>query len=168
MRHGFFEDDPHWSLDQSTDDIGEVTERPMVECPQCSAIYRGGKCMSCGYEPDKKELKAQGLIFDGKEMREIKNLKKERKVTSADDLMVSSMYIAGKRGLIWRQAVGLFKGLNKKQGTNYRVPKTVTVYGHRYRTLRYQELGGEQRVKDLFPFTNDRGNHGGKYHLGKD
>ena len=169
MRHGLFSDDPHWSLDQSTNNIGEVVERPMVECPECSAIYRGGKCSSCGYEPTKKELKAQGLVFDGEEMREItKNPKKERKVTSADDLMVSSMYIAGKRGLIWRQAVGLFKGLNKKQGTNYRVPKTVTVYGHRYRTLRYQELGGEQRVADLFPFTNDRGNHGGKYHLGKD
>ncbi len=51
LRHGFFEDDPQWSLDITTKEAGEQGTRPTIACPRCSSIYRGGKCRNCGYEP---------------------------------------------------------------------------------------------------------------------
>ena len=58
------EDDPEWSLDRSVTDGAGVSDRPTIECPKCQAIYRGGKCRNCGYEPSKKERKGQGLDFN--------------------------------------------------------------------------------------------------------
>ena len=126
-RHGFFEDDPAWSLDVTEKELGEQGERPTIECPECSAIYRGGKCNSCGYEPTPKERRGQGLEFDGTELREITKRDEKPKTIPPQDLMIKALYQAGWSGRTWRQCVGIYKRLNEKQGTNHRVPSTVTV-----------------------------------------
>lgn len=163
QRLGFFEDDPLWSLDITTKETGEVGARPTIECPKCSAIYRGGKCRSCGYEPTPRERKGQGLEFDGRELKEVTRKEKaEPKARTAEELMISALYIAGKSGRTWRQAAGIFKGLCRKQGSDYRVPKTVTVAGHRYRMVPYGSRDSSRRVAQLYPFTTG-GRHGGDY-----
>jgi DNA repair protein RadD len=168
-RHGLFTDDPLWSLDRSRRDVGEVGARPTIECPQCQAIYRGGKCRNCGYEPTKKERKAQGLEFDGSELQEVKQSEKQRKVKAPEDLMIVSLYSAGRSGRTWKQAVGMFFGMARAQGTpTYKIPRWVVVGGHKYRMLPYRSPDSGRRVEDLFPFTVDRGNHGGNYHLGEE
>lgn len=154
QRHGFFEDEQQWTLDVSTKDPGEQGTRPTIECPNCSAIYRGGECKQCGYVPTPKERKSQGLEFDGSELKEVKPGEKKTAVKSAHDLMVSCLYRAGRSGRTWKQAVGMFYGESKKQGTNYRVPRTVTVAGQDYEMLRYGSLDCGRRVSDLYPFIN--------------
>ncbi len=164
-RHGFFEDDPLWSLDRSKGSGGEVATRPTIECPHCQAIYRGGKCRQCGYEPTKKERKGQGLEFDGTELIEVKERRKgSRTAKSAEDLMLSALYSAGRSGRTWKQAVGMFFGLAKKQGSpEYRIPARVTVGGHTYRMLPFGHNMSGRRVDMLFPFTVERGAHGGDF-----
>lgn len=162
-RLGFFEDDPPWSLDITTKDPGEAGTRPTIECPNCSAIYRGGRCSNCGYEPTHRERRAQGLDFDGRELKEITREEKKPTVKTPEDLMTIALYKAGRSGRTWKQAVGMFFGMNKSQGTNHRVPKYITVSGHRYQMIGYGSPAGGRRVSSLYPFTVERGNHGGKY-----
>jgi len=163
IRHGFFEDDPRWSLDITTKEPGEQGTRPTIECPKCQAIYRGGKCRNCGYEPSHKERRGQGLEFDGTELKEVKREEKVIKVRTAEQVMVSALYMSGKAGRTWRQACGIFRGLCEKQGTPaYRVPASVNVGGHRYNCPRYGSDDNNRRVSQLFPFTVERG-HGGEY-----
>ena len=165
-RHGFFEDDPLWSLDISHNAAGEVGTSPTIECPECQAIYRGGICRNCGYEPSKNERKAIGLEFDGSELREIKKRdKKPRSPQSAESLMIKALYTSSKRNFTWRQAAGLFLAMSGQQGTRYRVPKPVTVRGHIYRMLPYKSLDSGRQVSELFPFTETKGRHGGDYIL---
>jgi DNA repair protein RadD len=159
-RHGFFEDDPAWTLDITTKEPGEQGARPTIECPRCSCIYRGGKCRNCGYEPTPKERRAQGLQFDGRELKEVSREEETKpKEKTAEELMVSALYRAGRSNRTWRQCVGIFKGMNEKQGTNHRVPSTVLVGGFRYRMLRYGSDDSHRRVSALYPFTV--GQHGG-------
>ena len=160
---GFFEDDPEWSLDITTKDSGEAGARPTIECPACSAIYRGGLCRACGYEPTPRERRAAGLEFDGRELKEVRRPEKPKAVRSAEDLMISALYSAGRSGRTWRQACGMFKGMAQKQGSNYRVPSTVSVGGHSYRMIRYGSPDSARRVSALYPFTTGRGNHCGEY-----
>lgn len=163
-RHGFFEDDPDWSLDITEKPPGEVGVRPTIECPNCQAIYRGGKCRSCGYEPTQSERKGQGLLFDGSELKEIKRVKDEEKTRckTPQQLMVSALYKAGRSGRTWRQCCGIYRSLNEKQGTAHRVPKAVEVAGRRYRMVPYNNDDGYRRVSMLYPFTVG-GRHGGAY-----
>jgi hypothetical protein len=159
---GFFEDDPPWTLDITTKEPGDVLARPTIECPKCHAVYRGGKCRYCGYEPTPRERKAQGLVFDGTELKEVvREEQKKPAVKSAEELMISALYMAGRSGRTWRQAVGIFKSKCEKQGTHYRVPKTVTVGSHRYGMIPYGSDDGNRRVSVLYPFVN--GDHGGSY-----
>ncbi len=160
---GFFEDDPPWSLDITEKDPGEAGIRPTIECPKCKAIYRGGKCAHCGYEPTPKERKSQGLEFDGTELTEIKRKeKKEPKGQTPHDLMVRALFAAGKSRRTWRQCVGIYKRACEKQGEKHNVPRTVTIAGRRYTMLQYDSLDGGLRVSSLFPFTVGKP-HGGKY-----
>jgi DNA repair protein RadD len=164
LRHGFFEDDPKWSLDRSEKAVGEVGARPTIECPGCQAIYRGGRCRQCGYEPTKQERRGQGLEFDGTELVEVNVREKApKKVQDAETLMLMALYKAGKTGRTWKQAVGMFLGMAKTQGTKYSVPKRVKVGGHTYRMLPYMHGASGERVSFLYPFTVDRGNHGGEF-----
>lgn len=161
LRHGFFEDDPEWNLDHRTKKTGEVGARPTVECPNCQAIYRGGECPSCGYTPTDHERKIQGLIFDGSELSEIKREKKSTATQTAESLMISAIYQAGHCGLSWKQAVGIYKTMNRKQGTNHYVPRTVTVGQHRYDMIQYGSKDAGRNVGILYPFVH--GQHGGDY-----
>jgi len=163
-RHGFFEDDPQWSLDRSTSLIGDVAPKPTVECPNCNTLYRGGKCSNCGYEPTKRERKAQGLEWDGTELVEITATKEQRpkKQKTAEQLMISTLYSCGRSGRTWKQAVGMFFGMCRQQGTNYRIPKRVTVGGHTYRMLMHEDSRGGLRVQHLYPFTSREPKHGGE------
>ena len=162
QRHGFFEDDPAWSLDITTKELGEVGTRPTIECPGCQSIYRGGRCNSCGYEPTPKERRSQGLEFDGSELKEVKPKEKaEPKAKTAEELMISALYQAGRSNRTWRQCVGIFKRMSEQQGTNYRVPKRVTIGGNQYEMIRYGSDDSNRRVRMLFPFVD--GNHGGSY-----
>lgn len=161
LRHGFFEDDPEWSLDITTKDPGEVGARPTIECPKCQAIYRGGKCSHCGYEPSVRERRGQGLEFDGSELKEVKRREKKVSVKTAEQLMVACLYAAGRSGRTWKQACGMFRGKCNQQGSTFRVPKTITVGEHRYEMLRYGSADSNRRVGVLYPFVD--GEHGGEY-----
>lgn len=162
LRHGFFEDDPKWSLDISTKELGESGTRPTIECPRCQAIYRGGKCRNCGYEPSPKERKSQGLEFDGRELKEVTRKEpSEKKVLTPEELMISALFRAGKSDRTWKQCVGIFYRESESQGTKHRVPKTVTIAGHRYAMLRRDSADGGRKVSQLYPITN--GEHGGDY-----
>lgn len=166
-RHGFFEDDFPWSLDRTTKDAGEAGTRPTIACPQCDAIYRGGKCRRCGYEPTTKERQSEGLEFDGTELREVKRTSKKAKAEkSPEELMIGVLYAAGRSGRTWKQAVGMFYRECEKTGQRHRVPKTVEVGGQRYGMLPHGSDDGGRRVGDLFPFTRSRGGHGGEYLIG--
>jgi superfamily II DNA or RNA helicase len=165
LRHGFFEDDPKWSLDRSEKTPSEHQTRPSIECPKCHAIYRGGKCKVCGYEPSAEERRGQGLEFDGTELAEVKEKPKKLKVKSAEALMISALFISGKSGLTWRACCSkIFRNLCKKQGTeHYRIPSSVTVAGQRYQMPRFGSSDAGRKVRELFKFTVDAGNHSGDY-----
>ena len=126
------------------------------------AIYRGGKCRNCGYEPSSKERKGQGLDFDGTELKEVKPEKKPVAVKTAEELMVSALYMSGRSGRTWRQCCGIFNGLCKKQGTpEYRIPDSFHVGGHRYKCVRHGSPDSGRRISSLYQFTVERGSHGG-------
>jgi hypothetical protein len=162
MRHGFFEDDPEWSLDITEKEASEIGVRPTIECPKCAALYRGGKCAQCGYEPSVRERRGQGLEFDGAELKEVKpKEKKASKNQTPEQLMVTALYKAGRSGRTWKQACGIYKGLCTKQGTPHRVPRTIEVGNHRYSMIRYGSADSNRRVEMLFPFVT--GGHGGRY-----
>lgn len=166
-RHGFFEDEFPWSLDRTTKDAGETGTRPTIACPQCDAIYRGGKCRRCGYEPTTKERKSEGLEFDGTELREVRrDAKKPKAEKTPEELMIGVLYAAGRSGRTWKQAVGMFYRACEKTGRRHRVPKTVEVGGQRYEMLPHGSDDGGRRVGELFPFTRTRGVHGGDYAMG--
>jgi superfamily II DNA or RNA helicase len=162
---GLFEDDIQWSLDITTKDTDEVGVRPTIECPECNAIYRGGRCRNCGHVPPRKELASQGLDFDGSELVEVKKGKETKSnAKTAEALMISCLYSAGKSGRTWSQCCGMFRGKCIAQGTpGMRVPKSVEVGGVRYEMLRYGSLDSSRRVAALYPFTAGRGLHGGEY-----
>jgi superfamily II DNA or RNA helicase len=150
---GLFEDDPDWSLDITTQETGEAVTRPTIECPQCRAIYRGGRCNSCGYEPTPKERQGQGLEFNGAELVEFRKPTKEAKTKTPQELMTTILYQAGRSGRTWRQACGMFRGANEKQGTNHRVPRSIVVGGRTYNMIPYGSPDSSRRVSSLYPFT---------------
>jgi len=162
-RHGLFEDDPQWSLDITTKEPGEVGARPTIECPQCSAFYRGGVCRSCGYEPTKTERRGQALEFDGSELKEYFPTKepKEKATKTPEQLMVSALYKAGRSSRTWKQCVGIYYRMNDGQETGHKVPRSITVGGNRYTMVPYGSPDGGRRVSALYPFTV--GKHGGAY-----
>lgn len=155
QRHGFFEDDPAWSLEVETRDVGESGDRPKIECPQCQAIYRGGTCSNCGYEPTRKERGAQGLEFDGSQLVEVARTEKAKPAAKTpEQLMISALYMAGRSGRTWRQCVGIFKRLCEQQGTRHRIPRRVTIGGQPVEMLQYDSPDVSRRVSALFPFTS--------------
>ncbi len=161
-RLGFFEDPRDWSLDITTKDPGEAGARPTIECPKCSAIYRGGLCAHCGYEPTPRERRGQGLEFDGSELKEFKRKVKTAKVKSAEELMVSALYAASRSGRTWKQCVGIYKRHCEKQGTPHRVPRTINVAGCRYNMIQFGSDDGGRKTAILYPFFAG-GKHGGRY-----
>ena len=106
---------------------------------------------------DQSRLLQQALS----QLSEVKREEKKPSVKTAESLMVSALYMAGRSGRTWKQAVGIFKSKCEKQGSNYRVPSTVTVGQHQYRMIRYGSEDAGRRVAMLYPFVNGR--HGGDY-----
>ena len=156
-QHGFFEDDIQWTLEWGQRPSKEHGARATVECPQCSAVYRGGKCAQCGYEPTRRERRAQGLEFTGGELREVKRReRKEKAKQTCEQLMIMGLYTAGKRGGTWGQAWYVAKNAAEKQGTRFRVPATVEVAGRKYKTIPYGHPDAKLRVRDTYGFTIGR------------
>lgn len=154
-RHGFFEDDVEWVLDNSTSVDKDHEAKPSIKCPSCDVSYRGGKCSACGYEPTPAEFKSQGLEFDGGEMKEINRSKDkaEPKKKTCEEIMISALFMAGRSGRTWKQAMGIAYCIAKKQGTKMRVPKTVTVGGKTYDMLPYGHPDSNRRVKHIYDFV---------------
>lgn len=160
-RHGFFEDDPDWTLDVSTKKTKDAGTRATIECPRCQAVYRGGKCRHCGYEPTPKERKSQGLQFDGSELKEVTKGEKATKKKTCEQIMITALYQAGRRNGTWKQALAIAYGAAGKQGTQFRVPSRFSVGGHTYQAIPFGSGDSSRRVSILYPFTV--GKHGGDY-----
>lgn len=153
-RHGFFEDDVEWTLEWGERPAKSHEPRSTMQCPSCKAIYRGGKCRQCGYEPNRAELKSEGLEFVGGELKEIKRkeVKKEKKKT-CEQLMISALFKAGRLNGSWKQAWYFAKKEAEEQGTKLRVPATFEVAGQRYKTIPYGHEDARKKVKETYGFT---------------
>ncbi len=153
LRHGFFEDEIDWTLDVERDPVDEFTPKPTVECPQCGVTYRGGKCRSCGYEPTPKEREKQGCEWNGVELVELKPAEKKPKIKTCEQIMIDSLYRAGRSDKTWKQALGIAYREAEKQGTRFRVPRRVTIAGREYEMLPYGHPDSNRRVKYIFDFV---------------
>jgi len=156
-KHGFFDDDIEWTLEWGERPSKDHEPRATVECPSCGAVYRGGKCASCGYEPTAKERKSQGLEFTGGELKEVtRKERKEQPAKSCEQLMVTSLYVAGKRGMTFGQAWFVAKNMAEKQGTKFLVPASFEVAGKRYRPIPRGHRDSKRKVQDTYGFTVGR------------
>lgn len=153
----FFEDNVQWSLEWGERPSKTHQAAPSIQCPKCGLSYRGGKC-KCGYEPTKKERKAQGLEFTGGELQEVtKKEKKEKAVKSNEALLIAALYVAGRKGLTFGSAWHIAKQGAEKQGTEWRTPARFEVGGNWYRSIPYGHGDGKRKVRDTYGFT--WGNH---------
>lgn len=118
------------------------------------AMYRGGKCRNCGYEPTPSDRKSQGLTFTGGELKEIKkSSQKEKKKLTNEQIMLAALYKAGFSGKTWGQAWYIAKRMAEQQGTDFRVPATVEVAGSRYKMIPYGHPDCKRKVRDTYGFT---------------
>jgi len=156
-KHGFFDDDIEWTLEWGERPSKDHEPRATVECPSCGAVYRGGKCASCGYEPTAKERKSQGLEFTGGELKEVTwKERKEQPAKSCEQLMVTALYVAGKRGMTFGQAWFVAKNMAEKQSTTFLVPASFEVAGKRYRPIPRGHRDSKLKVRDTYGFTVGR------------
>ena len=153
-QHGFFEDDTEWSLEWGERPAKTHETRSTIECPSCGAVYRGGQCRQCGYEPTKQQRKSQGLEFVGGELREVKRADaKPKTVKSNESIMITALYIAGKRNMTFGQAWFVAKTMAEKQGTEFRVPAAVEIAGSRYRIIPHGHPDSKRKVRDTYGVT---------------
>lgn len=155
-RLGYFEDDVDWTIDATRDTVKDHEARPSITCPKCKAVYRGGKCQMCGYEPTQRERKQQKLQFDGTELQEINRSTHKRGEYSHEKLMVSKLFMAGRAGLTFKAAVAIAGQEAAKKGQKFRVPHKVKIAGQDYYMPEYGSPDGERRVRALFPVTAGR------------
>lgn len=154
--HGFFEDDVPWTLDWSQRASKLHKPRESVSCPKCDRVYRGGLCVNCGYKPQAKELKAQGLKFDGRELQKIdrRKVKTSRGVQDPEKIWVNALYRAGRGGKTFKQAVGIaYSEANRGAAIGFKLPKWFTVAGKKFETVPYGADDQRRKVSDLYPFT---------------
>jgi len=154
LKHGFFEDQIPWTLDWTQRPSKDHVSRAKIECPRCQAVYRGGKCRNCGYEPSSGERKSQGLEFDGAELKEVK--RKERSDSapkSCEEIMISALYACGRSGRTWKQALAIAYSKAKQQGTQFKVPKRFEVAGRVYKPIPFGSTDASRRVRDLYDFV---------------
>lgn len=149
-KHGFFEDDVHWSLEWGERPAKTHETKATVECPSCGAVYRGGQCRQCGYEPSKKERKAQGLEFVGGELVEVKRKERTKKTKSNEELMVAALYRAGRAGLTFGQAYHLARAEASKQGTDFTVPAFFEIGGKRYKPVPFGSVDTKRKVSLVY------------------
>lgn len=152
-RHGFFEDDLAWNLDWSSRPDKEHEPRAMMECPKCGVMYRGGKCLACGYEPSDVERSQKGLMFDGATLVEVKAKTKPKKIKTNEEIMIIALYMCGKTNRTFRQAIGIAYGMAKSQGRQYSVPSSFEVAGKKYIPIPRGARDADRRVSDTYGFT---------------
>ena len=156
-KHGFFEDSIPWTLDWSHRPSKDHVARPKIECPKCAAVYRGGKCRNCGYEPSSGERRSQGLEFDGAELQEVKRKERDKsKPQTCEQIMVSSLYACGRSGRTWKQALAIAYSKARAQGIQFKVPKRFEVGGRVYKPVPYQSTDSSRRVVDLYAFVREK------------
>jgi hypothetical protein len=134
--------------------VEELQNTDFSKTRYCQAVYRGGRCKHCGYEPSRGERRSQGLEFDGAELQEVK--KKERSKSgpqSCEQIMVSALYASGRSNRTWRQALAIAYAKAKSQGTQFRVPKRFEVGGRVYKPVPYGSPDSSRRVRDLYDFV---------------
>lgn len=152
-RHGFWEDVRDWSLDWSAKKAGEQGTRATVECPGCGRAYRGGACTVCGHEPTKRELKQQGLEFDGSDMVQIDRKSKPKPKPKSDQIMARALAIAGKSGKSVGQAVAMAYGIAEREGVrDFRVPDRI----YNKRMPRRDDFEWKRLASQVFPWTARR------------
>lgn len=150
-KHGFFEDDTEWSLEWGERPAKTNETRATVECPSCGAVYRGGQCRQCGYEPTKKERKSQGLEFVGGELQEVQRKEAApKKVKTSEELMLSALYAAVNGNWTFGKACVVARKNAEKQGTQMRVPAVVEIGGVRYRMIPWGNADSKRKVRDLY------------------
>lgn len=154
-RLGFFEDDVKWSLDWGERPAKTHEIRQTIECPSCGAVYRGGQCRQCGYEPTKRERKSQGLEFIGGELQEVdrKDKKPEKAIKSNEELFVSALFAAGKKGMTYGSAFHIARTYAEKQGTEFAVPAWFEIGGHRYKPIPYGNRDAKLKVSITYGIT---------------
>ena len=153
-RHGFFDDDIAWTLEWGERPAKTHEPRATINCPSCNAIYRGGKCRQCGYEPTSKERRSQGLEFTGGELKEVKkSSKKEKQIRTPEQMMLIALFKAGYTGGTWGQAWYIAKKMAEQQGTEFKVTDTVEVAGKRYKMIPYGHPDCKRKVRDTYGFT---------------
>lgn len=150
-KHGFFEDDIDWTLEWGERPAKTHEPRATVECPSCGAIYRGGKCKQCGYEPSPREIKAQGLEFVDGEMREVNRDKRPKvKKQTCEQIMVDSLYQAGRMNGSFKQALAIAYRAAKEQNTRFRVPAKINIAGQVFRPVPYGHSDGKAKVSKTY------------------
>jgi DNA repair protein RadD len=153
-KHGFFEDDIDWTLEWGDRPAKTHEARATVECPSCGAIYRGGKCKHCGYEPTPREIKAQGLEFVDGEMREVSrsNQPKTKKPT-CKEIMIQALRMAGSSNQNFRQALRLAYIEAGKHGLTFRVPATFEVGDWVFKPIPREHPDQKVKVRATYGFT---------------
>lgn len=155
-RHGFFEDTIKWDLDNTRTKVGKVREKPSIVCPECSRVYRGGRCLNCEYEPTVVERKNEGLVFTGGELvridRKAKRASRPKKIMSNHDILVSSLYAGAKRGMTWRAIFGMCYGRCKGQNTKFKCPRRfkLSKNGPEFEAIKFNDPDGFRKVSELF------------------
>jgi DNA repair protein RadD len=152
MRHGIYTDEPRWTLDQSEKKVKDQAVKATIECPQCQAIYRGGKCRACGYEPTAGERKSQGLKFDGSELVEWKPPKLQLREMPPEKIMIDCLYRAARSNRTYRQACGMAKREAEQRGQKMVWPKRLEIGGRSISLLRYGDPRQNRHVADIFPW----------------
>lgn len=153
MRHGFWEDDREWSLEDPSKFELEEGERPVINCPGCGRIYRGGMCSACGYEPHTDELKEKGLLFDGGELKKITKVDRKPSTMTSEEVYISALYAAGRSGRTCAQAIGIAKSIAHKKGIDFRIPRTFNMGGETLHVPPYGSPETKKRVSDVFGWT---------------
>jgi DNA repair protein RadD len=154
--HGFFEDDVAWTLEWGNRPTKAHEARLTVECPKCGILYRGGRCSNCGYEPKPKEYQAQGLDFDGEELKEIKKEQKKDVKATCEEIMLKALYITARgRGGSVASAISFARRvLAPKYGVDFKVPATFRANSRtRHRMVDYGSADYSKSVSEVYGFT---------------
>ena len=146
----FFEDDIQWTLTAEKTKELEYESRPVIACPQCGIQYRGGKCFSCGYEPTAKERIASGLEFVQGKLVEIKKKEASTKVQSFETIWTRALYMAGKSGRTYKQAMGIAYSIANSQGSKFKLPKQIVVAGRTITAIPYGHPDQNRKVASLY------------------
>ena len=155
-RHGFFDDEIKWTLENKTTTAKTTEERLSIECPGCGRQYRGGKCLECDYAPTITERRKQGLKFDGTELKEVTKSNREKPASNSESLMIGCLYAAGRSGMTFKQAIGMAYSKAKKQNLFFKVPKSVKVAGVDHQILQKGDKRTFEKVKKIYPFTKGK------------